>query len=246
MHRLKHTVSLFLFFTSIAFANGQWKTLLPGLEYQDLQHTMFNPFSHVHVFRIDLQHFDLGLLPAKTLNQKHASVDSLVQHSHALLGINAGFFDLNYKPLGLRIHHYQEYSSLKKISWWGVFYIRHQKASIASVKNFEHSPDIAFAVQSGPRLLINGHIPPLRPGRAERTALGVTPDNKVIILVTDNFALSTTELAQMMKDSPILCNYALNLDGGSSTQLQVQIPSFSLEVHGLSQVSDAIVLFPHS
>ncbi len=54
--------------------------------------------------------------------------------------------------------------------------------------------------------------------------------------------LSTTELAQVMKAAPLNCENALNLDGGSSSQLRAQIGSFQLDVHGFSNVSDAVIV----
>ena len=47
----------------------------------------------------------------------------------------------------------------------------------------------------------------------------------------------------MLKD-PISAVDALNLDGGSSTQLYVNAPMLKLDVHGFSMVPDAILVKP--
>lgn len=221
---------------------SDWRKLAPGIEYQDLDGNFLTPWSHIHAFRINLKENRLSLVTAADLSREHASVDEYAQHTNALLAINGGFFDNNYKPLGLRIYNKRQKTPLKRISWWGVFYIRNQKPYIASVNQFHHSSQIDFAIQSGPRLLVNSRIPPLKPGRAERSAIGITHDGRVIILVTDNLPLSTTELAQLMKAPPLNCQNALNLDGGSSSQLRAQLDSFQLEVHGFSNVSDAVIV----
>lgn len=93
-----------------------------------------------------------------------------------------------------------------------------------------------------PRLLIRGNIPSLKAGVADRTALGITDEGKVIILVTTNAAMSTRQLAQIMRAPPLSCSDAINLDGGSSSQLYAKIDSFQLNVHGFSNVSDAIIV----
>lgn len=232
---------LLLFFTNHAVATD-WRKLAPGIEYQDLDGNFLTPWSHIHAFRINLKDNQLSLITAADLSREHASVDEYAQHTKALLTINGGFFDRNYKPLGLRIYNKHQKTPLKNISWWGVFYTKNQKPYLTSASQFNKNSQIDFAIQSGPRLLINRRIPPLKPGRAERSALGITHDGRVIILVTDNMPMSTTELAQLMKAPPLNCQNALNLDGGSSSQLHAQMNSFQLEVHGFSNVSDAIIV----
>ncbi|MDI9819161.1 MULTISPECIES: phosphodiester glycosidase family protein [unclassified Legionella] len=240
--RLIFFTSLLLFFTNYAVATSDWRKLAPGIDYQDLDGNFLTPWSHLHVFRINLKENQLSLVTAADLSRKYASVDEYAQHTQALLAINGGFFDDNYKPLGLRIYNKRQKTPLKKISWWGIFYIKNQRAYLTNINQFNTSSQIDFAIQSGPRLLINDRIPPLKPGRAERSALGITRDGRVIILVTDNLPLSTTELAQIMKAAPLNCQNALNLDGGSSSQLRAKINSFQLEVHGFSNVSDAVIV----
>lgn len=223
-------------------AEKAWSTLAPGIEYQDLGGELFIPWSHIHVFRIDLAKNKLDLVTAKKLALKNASVDQFAQYSKALLSINGGFFDQDYKPLGLRINNQQLEHPLKYISWWGIFYTQNNKAHITNVGHFHYDNAINFAVQSGPRLIIKGTIPSLKPGIADRTALGITAEGKVIILVSTNYAMTLRELAQLFKKAPLSCKDALNLDGGSSSQLFAHINSFRLNVHGFSNVSDAIIV----
>ncbi|KTD78401.1 phosphodiester glycosidase family protein [Legionella waltersii] len=225
-----------------AHSNNQWHELSPGLEYQDLQGGVLNPWSHIYVFRIDLNKNKFALLTAKKLAQKNASADQFGEFSKALLSINGGFFDHEFKPLGLRIANKVQLNPMKRISWWGIFYIKDNLPYITNVRHFQYSNDIDFAVQSGPRLLINGRIPSLKPGVADRTALGITEDNKVIILVSNNSAMTTKELAAIMKSHPLYCTNAINLDGGSSSQLYAKFNHFKLNVHGFSNVSDAIIV----
>lgn len=229
--------------TTTGFAQD-WRTLAPGIQYQDLNASLLTPWSHIHVFRIDLKQNQLDLMLAKSLSKPNASIDEFAQESQALIALNGGFFDQNYHPLGLRISHHQQKNSLKRISWWGVFYTQNQKPYLTSMRNFRKNNRIEFALQSGPRLIVDNKIPSLKPGIAERTALGITPDDEVIILVTENTPMTTESLAHLMKSSPLDCKQALNLDGGSSSQLKATIDSFKINVHGFSNVSDAIVVLP--
>jgi uncharacterized protein YigE (DUF2233 family) len=223
---------------------SSWKTLAPGIEYQDIGSNILTPWSHVHTFRIDLKKNKLDLITAQDLDRSQASVDQFAHHAKALIAINGGFFDKAFQPLGLRIGHHVQYSPLKPISWWGVFYVQQQTPHLAGFADYHPNQTIDFAVQSGPRLLINGQIPPLKLGHAERTALGITRTGHLIIVITDHAPMTTTGLAHFMKSSPLFCRDALNLDGGSSTQLYAQLGDVQINAHGFSDVSDAIVVKP--
>ncbi|CAM4420393.1 MAG: hypothetical protein LEGION0403_FIIPPAGN_02155 [Legionella sp.] len=225
-----------------AYSAGNWRELSPGIEYQDLAGGLLAPWSHIYAFRIDLNNNKLAIVSAKSLALKNASADQFAEHSQALLSINGGFFDHQFNPLGLRINNYRQENPLKRISWWGVFYIKQNKAHISSLSRFSQDNEISFAMQSGPRLLIKGRIPSLKPGEADRSALGITAKGKVIILVSTNATMSTNKLAHLLKAPPLSCVDAINLDGGSSSQLYAHIGSFQLNVHSFSNVSDAIIV----
>jgi len=248
MHKRYPVFNLFCFILctnlSLSAHAAQWRDLATGIAYQELTTNRLAPWSHIHAFRIDLKSNQLGVVLAKQLHLKYASVDELAQHSDALIAINGGFFDKKFHSLGLRINNYRQLNPLKHISWWGVLYTKNNKASLSSFRRYRYNRNVNFAIQSGPRLLINGRIPPLKPGSAERSAIGIDKNNHVLLLVTDNTSLTTTELAQLMRDAPLHCIEALNLDGGSSSQLYAKIGSFHLNVHGFSDVSDAIIVQP--
>ncbi|WP_367606556.1 phosphodiester glycosidase family protein [Legionella sp. W05-934-2] len=230
---------ILLFWFSHGYA--QWQTISPGIEFQDLGGKITTPWSHIYVFRIDLTENDFSLKLASELDAEHASVPRLGQDPDVILAINGGFFDKQFHPLGLRISDGQKKNHLKRISWWGVFYIDHDKPYIASP--FQYIPKhTTFAVQSGPRLVVNRRIPSLKMGVAERSAIGITEDKHVILLVTDNNRLTTEQLAEIMASPPLDCRDALNLDGGSSSQLIAKTHDFNLTVHGFSNVSDAIIV----
>lgn len=228
---------------SVAHATA-WTTLSPGFEYLDINDKSISPWSHIHAFRINLSRYQLAILPANQLAKPNASIGELANFSKAVLAINGGFFDPNYQPLGLRISQQQQINPLKRISWWGVFYIEGEKPHVSSWRHFTANKQISFAVQSGPRILINGKIPQLKAGRDERSALGITYDDHVIVLVTENAPLSTNDLALLMQSPPLNCKNALNLDGGSSSQLVARLNSFAVHVHGFSNISDAIIVKP--
>lgn len=228
---------IFIFFMIYSPIAAPWQNITNGIEYCNLGESFLR---HIHVFRVDLQKFNLELISARSINKDKAYAYEFLDR--AVLAINGGFFDKKAHPLGLRISNKQTLSRLKKISWWGVLYLKDNRLFLKNFNDFSKVKNVTFAIQAGPRLIINGRIPKLKPGLAQRSALGITRDNKLIILATQHFPLSTNELAEIMKNPPILALEALNLDGGNSTQLAINLPEFKLDILGFSAVSDIITL----
>lgn len=232
----------FILLSFSSYCSSKWQTLTPGIEYQDLEGGILTPWSHIYAFKIDPKTHEVASISAHEMSVKNASVDQFAQYANALISINGGFFDRDFNSLGLRISNKTTINPLKAISWWGVFYIKNNKPHIVHAQRFSSTKDIDFAIQSGPRLLIKGVIPSLKQGIADRSALGITADGKIIILVSSNAAMTTNELAHLLKSPPLYCTDAINLDGGSSSQLYAHINSFHLNLHGFSNVGDAIVV----
>lgn len=245
--------SIFICTTYYQAANAatHWLTVGPRLEYTQLNANPLFPWSHIHVFRFSLNDYQLALQPAEGMdNARAAHVSLLTQQAKALIGVNGGFFSPDFQPLGLRIQNGKIKSPLKTISWWGVFYTQNKHPSVVSAQKFAHSNNINFAVQGGPRLIIDGNIPKkLKAGFAERTALGIDKQNRILVLSTEKSPMSTEELAQLMRapetQNGIGCLNALNLDGGSSSQLFAKLKNFSLDIQGLAAVADAVVVIPN-
>ena len=202
----------------------------------------------LYAFKINPEDYQFKLAITHKKQQPLNSIEKLVNQDHAVLAINGGFFSPEFLPLGLRISDGKIKNPLKHISWWGVFYIKNNKAKIVSQKSYKPSKNINFAIQSGPRLIINGRIPNLKPGIDNRSALGITKDGQIIIVATENAPISTSELAKIMStptsQGGLGCIYALNLDGGRSTQLYAKIKNFSLLIPGFSPIADAILVVP--
>lgn len=249
MKIVRYIFVVLLFGCCIANATPlQWQQLAPGLEYTNIAPASSLLGSGLHVFRFDLQNYKLQLAFNNPQAQQTSSVMQLVKSNAAVIGINGGFFTPDIKPLGLRISNGLLRNPLHNTSWWGIFFTRDDHAYIASPKAFHGDKNINFAVQSGPRLLVNGQIPALKPGMDDRSALGITQNGRIILLVSQNFPLSTTELAKIMQaptdQGGLNCVDALNLDGGSSSQLYANVNQFSLNVPSFAIVSDAVLVVP--
>lgn len=229
-------------------AKTDWHKIQEGIEYTNLEFPRGFTFGQVHAFRIDLNHYKLKLSFANEYDGIFAGVRGLTQFKDGLIGINGGFFTPQLESLGLRISDGVEIYPLKNTPWWGVFMVRGTTPSIVSMKQYQTSTDIDFAIQAGPRLLVDGAVPHLIDGVANRSALGITKTNKLLIIATQNLPLSTAEFATILRSSDeangLDCVNALNLDGGSSTQLYADIEYFHVHVPSFMPVADVLVVVP--
>lgn len=228
--------------TITTHAKTQWQTLEPGLDYSDISISGATGAGKLHAFRIDPARYDINLVQAQDFHKSSTSIYQLAHYSDSLVAINGGFFNPDFSPLGLRIQNGKVVNPVKNISWWGIFMIKNHHPEIIPLKQFNMNASIQFAVQAGPRLLVNGDIPHLKPGTDERSALCITKHGKVIIAATENTPVTTTELATILKSNDLDCYNALNLDGGSSTQLYAHSGDFSLSVFSFANIADAVVV----
>ena len=238
------TILLLSLFSQPTLASTKWRTMAPGIDYTELHPHNLKPLGKIHAFKVDLTKYKLALGFAKDFEQSIATVHSFAKKTQSLITTNGGFFTPSLEPLGLRIHNRKVKNPLKSISWWGVFYTLGDHAYVVPSRSYKPNNAIDFAIQGGPRLIVNGHIPRLKAGRDQRTALGITREGDIIILVTDNLAMTTTELAHLMRRNyhrgGLNCLNALNLDGGSSTQMYAHIHKFTVNVVGLTGVTDVV------
>ncbi len=197
----------------------------------------------VHAFSVDLQRFKLVPILARDYQDRSMTVASFIEKNPAILAINGGFFSADLQPLGLRIRDGEVLSPLRKISWWGSFHILHQHATVTNGNVF--SPHEEFAVQAGPRLLNDGHLLPLKEAHAARSALGIDHEGHAIVAITENVFPTPREFALALKND-FNCQFALNLDGGSSSQLIANIGDFHLHLRNISAVTDAVLVMERS
>lgn len=243
-------IILMLMMSGVSATPTLWQTLADGLQYAILQPTLHG---RIYAFRIDPARYDLSLAFAHDTQEgassvTGASVEDLAKQSQALIAVNGGFFTPNYQSLGLRIQAGLLRSPIKPVSWWGVFYIRNHNPYIVSQHNFKETAGIQFAVQSGPRLVVNGAIPDLKNTVDDRSALCITREHRIIIIVTQGSSLSMHDFANLLSMPEhfggLSCYNALNLDGGHSTQLYAQVGSLKLSIPNLSPIADAVIVVP--
>ena len=172
---------------------------------------------------------DLAVFSTKSctlrLLQNDGDADSLgamMRHEKCLAGINGGYFDENFAPLGLRIVNGQMIAPLQRARLiTGVLTASRRGVQIVRSREFSRRVEVTAAIQCGPFLLDRGQpIGGLNDSRpARRTFAATTSSSHALIGVCSD--LSLAELAKTLA-TPSLADdlkieRALNLDGGSSS-----------------------------
>ncbi|MCS4224541.1 phosphodiester glycosidase family protein [Sphingobacterium sp. BIGb0165] len=140
-----------------------------------------------------------------------------------LFAINGGMFEPDNSPKGLYIENFKILKSIDTLKGNGNFYLppngifyltRNNQAKILETRKFRQSPEIEYATQSGPMLLMNGKINPIFQKKSRnlniRNGVGIL-ENGDLLFVLSKREVSFYNLAQFFKESG--CKNALYLDG---------------------------------
>jgi hypothetical protein len=205
-----------------------WKTIAPGAERGFASGDDLG----LELFRFDLERFGAEVVVAGERRPAHARIwlagprhnaaELLRGFSGAVVAVvNGGFFDDRGRSLGLRITHGDVAISLRRNVDWGVFYVAARRARIVHSREFVAAPGIEAAIQVGPRILIDGVVPRLKPQTARRTAIALDREGRTLTLVVSGEPVEATALGSRL--AALGFHSALLLDGGPSTQLSAQI-----------------------
>lgn len=215
-----------------------WKALEPGAE-RGLTAPGAAP---LELYRFDLRHFCLEVVAPKGKVPKPQWARDVVR-AGAAAAVNGGFFDENGRSLGLRIAAGETVIPLRPRVDWGVLTVTAARARIVHSRALVATPGITAAVQVGPRILIDGVVPGLKPQLARRTAIALPEDGRTVTLVVAPEPIDAAALGARLAAMGFHC--ALMLDGGPSTQLAVRLgtPPEEREVRGAYPVPDLVALF---
>ncbi len=230
---------------SIAFASGPWQTdTLDGMVLKQCRfegQKLFASNQQVFVLEIpDTAHYTLAFAH----EPRRTKTSEMAQKHDAVAAINGSFFDMDqhFPVCYLRIDSVELGENTpgkdtvnRKYYQYGTLCLSHDSVFILKTDSPRHweealpYPDIMTA---GPLLIWHDTLQHMRDDRTfvtnrhNRTAVGIRDDGTVLLLVADGRhkqaeGLSLTELQQLFRW--LGCRDALNLDGGGSTTLFLNI-----------------------
>ena len=180
-------------------------------------------------FRTSLKDYKLGIIQASDFGSARESVKALAYQSKALLMINANFFDEQGRALGLVINRgvlrnpiHQGGNTLTGLitsSHLGI-QISHRSDRLPS--------SVLEGAQAGPRLILKGkRLDDLTASdRTRRSAVCVDQEGALVIVISSGLiGITLSELQTSLLSEDLKCWDALNLDGGGSSQIFVNLSS---------------------
>ena len=155
-------------------------------------------------------------------NPEGASLSTIMKREKCVCSVNGGYFDPEFKPIGLRISNGETFSPLRRARMiTGILLQSDRGIDVLRVGEFSRTKRITSAIQSGPFLVESST--PVRglnsSQLARRTFAGIANRDRALLGVCSDVSLS--ELANILATVAVAGNSkirrAMNLDGGSSS-----------------------------
>ena len=216
-----------LLFAVASVARADWKVLSvesdPGRGGIEHRHVTVEETAAGR--RVDV-HFPIFSAKSCTLrvidNPEGEKLGSVMTRENCLCSVNGGYFDTDFKPIGLRIVNGQTIAPLRRARLiTGVLLASSRGIQIVRAREFSPRQKIAAAIQCGPFL-----VDASRPVRglndsalARRTFAATVSNDRALLGVCSGVSLA--DLANILATTAIIgeskIQRVINLDGGSSS-----------------------------
>lgn len=221
-----------IFSLSAELSLAQFTTLKPGFERGELKLQTGLLVSELVAIRINPKLWDVTAYQSKIVK----SAVEVCNETNSAAVINANFFGRDLKPLGLVISNSSQLHPIQLggRTLTGVFTRSKDGDKIIHRDKFQISKEMTQAIQAGPRLIEDGQpisIPEDAPTR--RSAIAIDSAGRILLFASkDRFpGLSLKDLQEILMRRELQIKDALNLDGGSSSQLYVSPSALGKEIN---------------
>jgi uncharacterized protein YigE (DUF2233 family) len=229
-----------------------WKVLATGLSFARWpgQAPIGKDIS-LAILRIDPEQWSFKVFYNKELK----SIDDWQQSTGASVICNGGYYQENYAPAGRILVNGASYGPYKNSNMKAMFLAEPKKglkqlpkATIIDLKDPDSDAMISFyeqGIQSFPVLLDPKGQVRVNPSsfQASRTVIAQDQSGIMYLLVTEKSAFTLFDLGNYLKALPLNLRFALNLDGGSRTQLSVRVGPNHFRFSGQSETSQTTRFF---
>jgi uncharacterized protein YigE (DUF2233 family) len=223
--RLKCAV---FFLVLAATAQADWTILSsasePGRGGVTHKHVILENGARNERITIDLAIFSTKSCGLRVLQNEDGaeSLSDEMKHEKCLAGVNGGYFDEKFAPIGLRITNGQTIAPLQRARLiTGVLVASSRGVQIVRSREFSRRPTVTTAIQCGPFLVDRGQpVGGLNDSHlARRTFAATTTGDGALVGVCSGVSLAefSKVLATTSFAEDLRIERALNLDGGSST-----------------------------
>jgi len=215
-------------------ADSGWQSPGPGVELRMLQVTRPQPLATAQLVIVRLDpsrvRFRIGYAPGHP-----QSLHSWFVQQHVVLAVNGGYFDAQYHSTALVISDgvasgtsYHGFGGMFAVAADGAVLLRSLRAQAYSPQE-----QLTQAMQSAPMLVMPGATVAAihDDGQlARRTVIARDRSGRVLLIISPGIDFSLSALAAWLVSSDLAIDQALNLDGGSSTGLELQAGSLHEQI----------------
>ena len=247
-----------LFFLTVAVAisaQAEWKILStesePGRGEIEHRHVVVEDAAAGQRVALDVAVFSAKSTALHVIdNPDGQSLGAVMKREKHVCGVNGGYFDTEFKPIGLRVADGTTFSPLRRARLiTGILLQSDRGIDVVRVSEFSRMKKIIAAVQAGP-FLVEGskRIRGLNDSQlARRTFAGVAANDRGFLGICSDVSLA--ELANILARAPIAADSkirrAMNLDGGSSSAFWfAREDGSAFSISGRKPVRDFVAVVP--
>ncbi len=250
--RTSWLVSLVALATS---AQAEWKAVSteskPGRLGIEYRHVVAENASRGQRVDVDVAIFSTKSCALRVIdNGDGQSLTATMKQQQCACGVNGGYFNTEFKPIGLRIDNGRMLSPLRRARLiTGILLQSDRGIDVIRASEFSRGEKIITAIQSGP-FLVEGdkRVRGLNDSQlARRTFAGIATNDRGLLGVCSDVSLA--ELANILATTPIVADSkirrAMNLDGGSSSAFWfAREDGSAISIPGQKPVRDFIGIMP--
>lgn len=203
-----------------------WQNIALGMQVKSLPYTYVSNTYDIQVIKIDPAYFSLHL----DYDVAGKTVSSWAKGSEGVV-LNAGFFKQENKPVGLLYIDGDRVDNHRiKPEGTGLLVIHQNSIDLIDLSSHE-VPDEAQlqnALQAYPMLISDSQIAVKESLQTQerRTAIGKDRQGNIYIFSVQYPHLGLYEFAKILHDSSLQLSEVLNLDGGGSTGVAINMPEY--------------------
>jgi Phosphodiester glycosidase len=247
-----------LFFLTVAAAvpaQAEWKIVStesePGVAGFEHRHIIVEDATASQRVTLDVAVFSAKSTALRVIdNPDGQSLAAAMKREKYACGVNGGYFDSDFKPIGLRIADGATFSPLRRARLiTGILLQSDRGIDVVRVSEFSRTKKINDAVQAGPFLVEgNKRIRGLNDSQlARRTFAGIATNDRDFLGFCSDVSLSG--LADILATAPIAADSkirrAMNFDGGSSSAFWfAREDGSAFSISGRKPVRDFVAIAP--
>jgi hypothetical protein len=236
-------------------AQAEWKIVSaepePGRAGIEHRHVVVEDGASGQRVAVDVAVFSAKSTALRVIDNPDAqSLAAVMKRENCVCGVNGGYFDTEFKPIGLRVVDGTTFSPSRRARLiTGILVQSERGIDVVRVSEFSRTKKIIAAVQSGPFLVDgNKRIRGLNDSQlARRTFAGTTTNDRAFLGVCSDVSLA--ELANILAMTAIAADSktrrAMNLDGGSSSAFWfAREDGSAFSISGRKPVRDLVGVVP--